>query len=197
MYFSYALFCSAHGFVSCHKNQIKLYLFHRDSKVIAPRAIFLLSVQYSTLPYPRWTKVKDNTEIVIFCLPDSNCKEQTNAKVPRVKWLPCRGSFSYIAHSTFKGFCAISVRANTAIPVILIRTWPQHLTYSARRQNNISKTWKISITNPSDTIDSIGWWAVLELLIAFLFTTNRFLSRIHTSKSSSFHLLSASWNLSD
>lgn len=43
MFFSRALFHSAHGFADCHKNQIKLHLFCRDSKVISPRAIFVMS----------------------------------------------------------------------------------------------------------------------------------------------------------
>ena len=199
MFFSRALFHSAHGFADCHKNQIKLHLFFvAILKLFLPGRSLWCLIQYSTLLYPPWTKVKDNTlKILIFCLPDSTCKEQTNAKVPRVKWLPGRGSFPYIAHSTFKGFCSISVRANTAIPIILICAWPQHLSYSARRQNNISNTWKISITSPSDLIDSIGWWAVLKLLIAFLFTTSQFFNWLQTSKSSSFHLLSAFWNSSD
>ena len=49
-FLSHALFCSAHGFISCHKKrEIKLHLFRRDSKVIVPRAISVMPVQYSTL----------------------------------------------------------------------------------------------------------------------------------------------------
>lgn len=96
---------------------------------------------------------------IILCLADSNYGEQTNAKLPRViKDLPCRGSFSDIAHRTFEGFGSVSVSANTAIPVILICTWPQNFTNPAVRQNiNSSNTRKISITFPKLAQDRFDW----------------------------------------
>lgn len=133
--------CVAHGFMKCHKTQIKLLrIYYSTSVTVTASERFLYGFWWAfSKKISKKYEPQGFKKHFSFCRRYVIIKNKQMLNVPRVTQLPRRSSFSNITHRTFKSFCSVPVGTNTAIPVIFIHARPQHFTNPAIRENNSSK----------------------------------------------------------